>query len=69
MKTTGLSSRMALLSSPLASAGVAGVTTLRPGMCAYQLSNAWECCARELERRAAGAAEDHAGTPTCPPDM
>src|SRR3989304_3743032 len=31
MKTTGSSSRMALLSSPLASAGVAGVTTLSPG--------------------------------------
>jgi hypothetical protein len=31
MKITGLSSRMADLSRPLASAGVDGRTTLRPG--------------------------------------
>ena len=31
-KTTGLSSRMALLRSPLASYGVAGTTTFNPGI-------------------------------------
>src|SRR5213594_3338598 len=45
MNTTGLSSRMALLRRPLASAGVAGMTTLSPGTWAYQLSNDWECWA------------------------
>ena len=33
--TTGLLSRMALLSRPLASAGVEGATTLRPGTAEY----------------------------------
>ena len=33
MKTTGLGSRMALISRPLASSGVAGATTLSPGEC------------------------------------
>ena len=42
---TGLLSRIADLSRPLASAGVAGATTFRPGMCATQDSQAWECCA------------------------
>ena len=32
MKTTGSSSRMALARSPLASYGVDGMATLRPGM-------------------------------------
>jgi hypothetical protein len=39
MNTTGSSSRMALLRRPFASAGVPGVSTLRPGMCAYHDSN------------------------------
>ena len=30
---------------PLASYGVAGMTTFSPGMCAYQLSKNCECCA------------------------
>ena len=33
MKTTGLGSRTAAISSPLASAGVLGATTLIPGEC------------------------------------
>ena len=37
-KTVGSSSRTALLSSPLASYGVAGVTTLSPGVCAKNAS-------------------------------
>ena len=35
---TGSSSRIAAVSSALASAGVAGATTFRPGTCAYQTS-------------------------------
>ena len=34
MKITGLSSRIAATSMPLASRGVEGITTLSPGMCA-----------------------------------
>ena len=45
MKITGLSSRIALFSSPFASRGVDGITTTSPGMCANQLSKACECCA------------------------
>src|SRR5690606_16304199 len=45
MMTTGSSSRTAAFSSPLASAGVAGVASLRPGKCAYEASSACECCA------------------------
>ena len=33
MNTTGLGSRIALISRPLASAAVEGATTLRPGEC------------------------------------
>jgi hypothetical protein len=43
-KMTGSSSRMALFKSPFASAGVEGMTTLRPGKCAYHDSIACECC-------------------------
>jgi hypothetical protein len=68
MKITGLSSRMALLSSPLASAGVAGITTLSPGMWAYQLSNAWECCEASCNADPPGP-RNTAGTPTWPFDM
>src|SRR5213082_378064 len=42
---TGLSSRIADLRSPLASAGVAGATTFRPGICDSHDSQAWECWA------------------------
>jgi hypothetical protein len=38
MKTTGLGSRIAEVSSPLASSGVDGATTLRPGECMNQAS-------------------------------
>src|SRR2546428_6719135 len=40
---TGLLSRMADLSRPFASAGVAGATTFSPGVWASQLSPACEC--------------------------
>src|SRR3546814_6932328 len=36
---------MALSSSPLASYGVLGITTLRPGTCANHASSDCECCA------------------------
>ena len=42
MKTTGSSDRMELLRSPLASAGVEGMTTVRPGTWAYQASSRCE---------------------------
>ena len=42
---TGLSSRIALRRRPLASSGVDGATTLRPGTCAYQPSMLWLCWA------------------------
>jgi hypothetical protein len=45
MKITGLSSRIALFSRPLASFGLEGITTTRPGRWANQLSKACECCA------------------------
>ena len=41
MKITGLSSRMAALSRPLASAGVDGTATSRPGTCRKKASK--EC--------------------------
>src|SRR5579875_2064060 len=39
MKSTGSSSKMAVVSSPLASAGVAGTATLSPGMCMNHASS------------------------------
>ncbi len=42
MKMTGSSSSMLALSRPLASRGVAGATTLRPGTELNQFSNVWE---------------------------
>ena len=55
---TGLSSRMAVLRSPLASAGVAGATTLRPGMWAIDGLQGLRVLRREVFGRAVGAAED-----------
>src|SRR3954471_15034616 len=43
MKTTGLSSRMAALRRPLASAAVDGTATSSPGTCRYSASKLWEC--------------------------
>ena len=68
MKMTGSSSRMADFSKPLASAGVAGVTTLSPGTWAYHASNAWECCAASWSAAPLGP-RITIGTPTWPPDM
>ena len=42
---TGLSPRIAAESRPLASYGVEGIATTRPGMCAKSASRLCECCA------------------------
>jgi hypothetical protein len=42
---TGLSSRIAVIRQPLASCGVLGATTRRPGICMKYEWNAWLCCA------------------------
>ena len=42
MNTTGLGSRTAEISRPLASSGVEGATTLSPGECMNQPSGFWE---------------------------
>ena len=46
----------------------AGATTLRPGMCAYQPSRLWECCAATW-RPAPVAMRTTRGTLSRPPDM
>src|SRR2546422_1758188 len=68
MKTTGFSSRIALLMSPLASCGVAGATTFKPGTWQNHASRLCECwaanwCAAEPGPRIT------IGTQSCPPDM
>ena len=68
MKTTGLSSRIAVFSRPFASAGVAGSTTLRPGTCATQAWRLWLCCAAE-RRVAPIVVRSVIGTFSFPPDM
>ena len=65
---TGLSSRIAALSSPLASAGVPGETTLRPGICANQLSHACECCAPNCSAEPLGP-RNTIGILYCPLDI
>jgi len=65
---TGLLSRMADLSSPLASADVAGATTLRPGMWASHASQAWECWDDSC-RAAPFGPRNTIGIGICPPDM
>src|SRR6266487_5154050 len=62
---TGSGSRIAPASSPFASAGVAGATTLRPGTAIAQLSRLWECCAPNREP-APFAVRITSGIETCP---
>src|SRR5438093_12339596 len=45
--TTGLSSRMAVFKSPLASYGVEGSATFRPGTWQNQACSDWQCCAAD----------------------
>ena len=68
MKITGSSSRMALLSRPLASYGVEGATTLRPGTLAYQASSDCECCAESWWAAPPGPRKT-IGILNWPPDM
>src|SRR5438309_11301875 len=67
-KTAGLSSRIALLSKPLASYGVAGTITLGPGIWLTQACKLWLCCAAE-RRVAPRVVRKTSGTLSLPPDM
>ena len=66
--TTGLSSRMAVFISPLASYGVDGRATLRPGMWLTQACSDCECWAAE-RRVAPSVVRKTMGTLSLPPDM
>ena len=68
MKTTGFGSAIALASSPAASAGRLGITTLRPGTCVSQLSRLCECCAAP-RWPAPPCVRSTSGTVSWPPDM
>ena len=59
---------MADKSSPLASAGDDGMTTLSPGTCANQASSMSECCA-PVPLPAPVAVRIVIGTLVSPPDM
>ena len=59
---------MADSNSPLASAGVAGMTTLRPGTCANHASRDCECCAAAPVPEPPGA-RSTMGTLAAPPSM
>ena len=59
MTSTGSSSRIAAFSRPLASAGVAGATTFRPGTLANQPSKDCECWAVSWLPAPFGRADDH----------
>ncbi len=59
---------MAVFNRPLASAGVEGMTTLRPGMWLNQACSDCECCAAE-RRVAPRVVRSTMGTFHLPPDM
>jgi hypothetical protein len=66
--TTGLSSRIAALSSPFASYGVEGIATFRPGTWLGHACSDCECCAAD-RRDAPIVARMTIGTFHLPPDM
>ena len=68
MKQTVSLSRMDEIMSPLASRGVAGQTTLRPGVLARKFSGVWEWVAPTLVPPLAGPRMT-IGTLMSPPDM
>src|SRR5690606_7498966 len=68
IKITGSLSLMADLSNPLASFGLEGTTTFRPGQLAYQLSKACECVAPNWPAEAVGPRKT-IGQLNCPPDI
>ncbi len=67
-KITGLSSRIALLRSPLASYGVDGAATFNPGTWAKKLCSACECWAARYSAGPLGP-RNTMGTGIWPPDM
>ena len=68
MKITGLSSRMAAFSRPLASAGVEGTATSRPGTCRKSASKQCECVGPSWWPAPWGM-RTTSGTLTWPPNM
>ena len=68
MNSTGSSSRMALFSSPYASAGDEGATTFRPGVCANMTSRLCECWAVSCAPAPPGV-RITIGTATLPPNI
>ena len=66
--TTGLSSRIAVFQSPLASKGVDGRATFSPGTWLTQACRLWLCCAAE-RRVAPRVVRTTIGTFNLPPDM
>src|SRR5438445_107569 len=66
--TTGLSSRIAVFRRPLASYGVDGNTTFKPGIWENQACSDCECCAAD-RRVAPRVARMTMGTFHLPPDM
>ncbi len=68
MNTTGLSSSTAEISSPFASCGVLGITTLSPGMCANHDWRLCECCGPCPHPRPTSN-RTTSGTLFCPPNM
>src|SRR5690606_35200818 len=68
IKITGSSSRIADFKSPLASYGLEGTTTFKPGVLANQLSKACECVAPNCPAEAVGP-RNTIGHLNCPPDI
>mmetsp|Transcript_65201 Transcript_65201/g.153966 ORF Transcript_65201/g.153966 Transcript_65201/m.153966 type:complete len:211 (-) Transcript_65201:334-966(-) len=67
-KTTGLGSRMAALSNPLASSASYGERTVKPGQCPYHDAKHCECCAATPAAAPLGPRKTM-GTLICPPLM
>ena len=65
---TGPSLLSAVMSRPLASAGVLGMITARPGTWANMACRLWECCAAWPQPRPM-IARIVSGTLSLPPDM
>ena len=59
---------MAVLSMPLASSGVVGASTIRPGIMPYSTSKLCECCEDSWWPAPPGI-RITIGTPTSPPNM
>ena len=68
MNTQGSSSATQAVSSPLASAGVLGTTTLSPGVCTSHDSSICECC-DPIWRPPVAMPRTVMGTGVRPPDM